>query len=250
MQTFDLLELLDLIDTKAGMFTMCFYAQSEADRKKARSGSSRFRHLGEELRGDLVSHDTSTLSSVLGNLLPSNLLLSAIQEISSRFRYVHCEAAFYPSEKGKAAFGKDSMVCLVVQKKAPVHLVGRKFSSSYTNYDWINIAADSDQLIAIVAHCHELQGQRFSDGAMAKCMSTPGPDLREKWYCSYLCATLLEFLDVPEAHLNRLNTLTIDDLHAIVSNPDYRPENDGRLTPANINKCYDRLAARFAEMTK
>ena len=49
---------------------------------------------------------------------------------------------------------------------------------------------------------------------------------------------LLEFLDVPEGHFNRPNTMSIDDLYHVVSSPAYRPENDYNRPVAHLNKLY------------
>lgn len=240
-KTYPLEELYECIDLYHGAFAIGFKRASEKDRRDARSGNSRHAHIGENLARNVVASDNSA-AVLLGKLVPLSLLSSAVQEFTSSFRMMHCEAAFYLSRKGTETFGDEYMLAVATEQKAPVFIYPRRF---HDEYEWLNVAADCNQMRAIVAYCQSLQGKPFRYNAMAQCLTTPGPDLREKWFCSYLCATLLEFLDVPEGHLNRPNTLSIDDLYHIVSIPDYRPKNDYSRPAAHLRKIYnDKLFLR------
>lgn len=232
---YSLEQLLEYVDTYHGAFAIGFKAASEADRAQTRRGSSRHEHLGENLAKNVVASD-NIAAVMLGRLLPLHLLASAVQEFTGSMRLMHCEAAFYLSAAGRAKFGDDFMLAVATQQKAPVFLYPRRFNDEY---EWLNVRADCNQLRCVLGYCQKLQGQPFKYGAMAQCLTTPGPDTRQKWYCSYLCATLLEFLDVPDGHLNRPNTLSIDDLYHIVSAPAYRPENDYSRPAAHLKKLYN-----------
>ena len=233
---YSLESLFEYIDMYHGAFVIGFMATTDEEREATRRGDTRHQHLGERLAAGVVASD-NTAAVLLGKMLPFNLLASAVQEFTSAFRYFHCEAAFYLSAAGRAKFGEEYMLAVATQNQAPVFLYPRKFNDTY---EWLNVRADCNQLRAIVGYCQSLQGQPFKYGAMSQCLTTPGPDTRQKWYCSYLCATMLEFLDMPEGHLNRPNTLSIDDLYYIVSSPDYRPERDYSRPAAHLRKIYNK----------
>lgn len=228
-------DLLECIDIYHGAFAIGFKAASDKDRDQTRRGVSQHAHLGQKLANSVLASDNAA-AVMLGKLIPLHLLATAVQEFTGSFRMVHCEAAFYLSAAGHRRFGDEYMMAVATQQKAPVYLYPRKF---HDEYEWLNVRADCNQLRSIVAYCQSLQGQPFKYGAMAQCLTTPGPDLRQKWYCSYLCATLLEFLDVPDGHLNRPNTLSIDDLYYIVSARAYRPDNDYSRPAAHLRKIYN-----------
>jgi len=240
IRRFRLDDLCKYIDLYHGCFAIGFKAQSDRERERTRRGEAAHAHLSQRLSRTITSDESGGKStwSVLSSLIPLSLLDAAVQEFTSSMRFVHCEAAFYLSEAGRTKFGDDHMISITAQQKAPVHMYARRFNH---DYEWLNVAADCNQLRAIVGYCHQLQGQKFQYGAMARCLTTPGPDTRQRWFCSYMCATMLEFLDVPDGHLNRPNTLSIDDLYYIVSEREYRPAGDYSRPAAHLKKIYEKL---------
>lgn len=141
-------------------------------------------------------------------------------------------------------FGADKMLALVVQERCPVQIRPRKF---YSAYRWHNIAANDTEVRAMLAYAQSLQGQPFAYGAMARCVTNPGPDKRDAWFCSYLTAVVLECMPYPELHLNRANTLAVDDLHEIVAHPSLRPThgNCSQIMPrADLDRAYAQVDPR------
>jgi len=232
---YSLEQLIEYVDLYRGCFAVGFLATNSEERKRVRAGQGKHAHLGVKLSSQITAGSSNSIWSALSSLIPTSMITAAVQEFTASLDFVHCEAAFYLSEKGKEVFGDGHMLSITAQQKAPVHIYPRRF---HDDYEWLNVSSDCNELRAIVGYCCDLQGKRFKYNAMAQCLTTPGPDRREKWYCSYLCATLLEFLSVAEGHLNRPNTLSIDDLYFILKLPEYRPKVDYNRTEAHLNKVY------------
>lgn len=202
---FELKELFDYIDLARGFFAIGFMRRTED------WDQSGILDLSERIRkpGGIISY------------LPGDVVAGVAHDVMSKFQYYHCEPAFYLSERGKEVFGADKLLCVRSEKKTPVQIYARTFHGEYT---WVNIAADINELRGVVAYCCNIQGAMFNEDAMGLCLTSPGPDTRKSFYCSYLCASLLELLDHPVGHLNRPNTLSIDDLYALVQS--CKPEMD------------------------
>ena len=232
---FDIEELFEYVDLYHGSFAVCFKKSEVEQRRLARRGAAEEERLMQRLSTHVTDESNQGLWSMVSSLIPKSALNRTVREVVSGFRYMHCEPVFYLTGKGLQHFGEDSMLAVMARDQVPVHIRPRKFKDTY---DWLSVRADCNELRAIVAHCWAVQGARFQYNAMSKCLTYPGPDTRTSWYCSYLCSTMLEFLDVPEGHLNRPNTLLTDDLYDILSNPMYRPECEYDRPAAHINKVY------------
>lgn len=230
---FNLADLLERVDFYRGCFAIGFKRNSETpDAAKNTEASGR---IADKILSADANKPDSSLWDMLSQLAPREMIAAAVDEVANGLSFGHCEAAFYLSSKGKAVYGDDHMLAVTTQQKAPVFIYPRKFNAEY---EWVNIKADCNEIKAIVYHCFSLQGKAFQYGAMARCLTTPGPDLREKWFCSYLCATLLEFLSVPEGHLNRPNTLSVDDLYTIAKHAAYKPTVDVSRPAVHVDRMY------------
>lgn len=248
-------DLLSWIETSCGSFAIGFkYAPRARTARKAGKAEERRdgddEEAGEEEEVASNAELTSKLAgmrkrshvslvSMLSRLLPSGLLNATVNHVTKSFRYVHCEIVFFLTAAGKARFdrnGNEHVIAVAVQQRAPVHIYARTFGQR--NYKWLSVAASSDELRAIVCHFAHLQGQSFENDAMARCLTAPGHDeQRSRWYCSMLCASALEFLPQPAVHFNRINTLTVDDLAALVERAEYRPKGD-RLVPTRMDEVF------------
>lgn len=210
-------ELLSYIDLTLGCFTIGF--------KKSTGVWT----------GDGTSDVSDSVKGVGGlmSLVPKEFMSGMADNVLRSFKYTHCEPAFYLSKKGKSIFGEDRLLCVRCEKKTPVQIYARRFHGEYT---WVNVCANINEIRGVIMYCCSIQGARFNDDAMYRCMTSPGPDVRKTFYCSYLCASLLEFLDNPVGHLNRPNTLTIDDLHLLLNT--YKPEHDIHAPESFLDHVY------------
>lgn len=198
--------------------------------------------------------NTNRLSKAQGGgiaaFLPSRLLSEAVNTVAGSMELYHCELAFYLNEKGKQRFGERRMLALLVQENSTVQLRPREF---HTAYRWYNVCCTPRQLRAMLAYAQSLQGQPFAYNAMARCVVDAGPDTRKVWFCSYLTASVLQYLPFAELHFNRPNTLSVDDLHEIIAQPHLRPVT-GRGThmapAAGLDRAFERLDPRVVLLRK
>lgn len=163
----------------------------------------------------------------------ADLYLRAAQLVEASFRFTHCEFAFDLSIEGKRTAGADKLLAAFVSRRDNVGLRWRSFDHRYA---WFQLRATPKQLDAMLKFACLTHGQPFSDKLMGRSVVMPGSEAQQGWYCTKHVATALRVLDCEMFHLTPTNTLTVDELHAMVDAADHGPAAHQISRPAAVLK--------------
>lgn len=142
-----------------------------------------------------------------------DILTQVVKTFTAYFKYVHCEVAFELSEDGKREFGPDKLLASFVNTNENVSLKLRKFNHKYR---WFNLRATPSELCSMLKLACVTVGQRFSASLRNNSVTFPGDENQYGWYCSKHVCTMLRSLNCEMFHLNRTNTVTVDELYHMV----------------------------------
>jgi hypothetical protein len=189
------------IDMNAGFVYVTFM------REDARKAPVRF-----EDRLTVAYRDREVERGVFGCF--GDMLREDLQLYVANFGYTHCEVVFVPSDTGKARHGADVLLAVYVNTGENVAMRWRHFDD---RYEWTQLRANATEIDAMLQFACLTYGERFSAEQRNAAVLHPGAERRDGWYCTKHAMSILRALDCPAFHLNRTNTLNVDEFHALVS---------------------------------
>lgn len=196
------------VDLNCGYIYVTFMEEDVNYGAQVRDGTTGNEHLNEELAVGVGGAATN-----VG--LFKDVLTKVVQTFTAHFQFVHCEVAFELSESGKQAFGPDKLLASYVNTGENVGLKLRHFNDKYR---WFYLRATPEQISSMLKLACLTVGQKFSAELRNNAVTMPGNENNYGWYCSKHVATLLRTLDCEMFHLNRTNTITVDELYHMVEN--------------------------------
>jgi len=143
-----------------------------------------------------------------------------VQIFCASFLYIHCEVVFLPNEAAKREFGADKMLAVLVNERDNVAMRWRHFDD---RYKWIKLRATPKQIDIMLKFACTTNGEAFSGSQRNSVPLRPGVEQPTGWYCAKHVASMLRVLDCEMFHFTRTNTLTVDELHAMVENCNHFP---------------------------
>lgn len=242
-RTYTLKELLRMVDMDRGSFAIGFKRRDPELAERLQRGErvkSEYRAYETIANGILGYRGESRPSGWMAYV--AKHLTIAVEEYNREFQYVHCEPAFFLSEKGNEEFGSDYMLCVAASNKSPLQLFPRLFNDEY---EWVTVGATRTELEAIIGRVCRMQGDRFDFGGMSRCLLAAGPDERRGWYCSYVVAAILELLRVPSGHVNRANTLSVDNIAEMVRDEEFTPKVHTSFPRRAFDRSLNEIMSKF-----
>ena len=195
------------VDLDAGFIYVTFMKQDAAEARLVREGRTGREHLNDEIALEIGGGATEKFGFF------KDIMSVVVRTFTGHFAYVHTEVAFKLSENGKKEHGADKLLAVYVNTDENVGMRWRGFNPAYK---WFYLKANHQQLDSMLkfacATCDEPFSKRLRDNAV----TYPGQEEQHGWYCSKHVATMLQCLDCEMFHLNRTNTVTVDELHHMV----------------------------------
>ncbi len=240
---YSLRELFRIVDLDRGSFAIGFKQRDPLIRERLQ-------------RGECIKSEQKAYESMANGILGyragerpqgwlawlARHLAIAVEEYQRDTHYVHCEPAFFLSKRGNEEFGAENMLCVATSGTTPLCMYPRLFND---DYEWVTVGASRTELEAILGRLCRMQGDRFDFHGMTRCLLMAGPDKRRAWYCSYVVASVLELLRVPSGHLNRPNTLSVDDVAELVRDETFKPTIETAFPRRAFERSLNEIMSKF-----
>lgn len=206
-------EFVSQIDLKAGFVYVAFMQESPEYGALVRDGLTGREHVNDEIAADAIGGGSNGGGFLSKISFARHAMAKVVQSFTAHLRFMHCEVVFQPSETGKKRHGPDKLLAVFVNSNENVDMKWRKFNQKYV---WFNLRATSDDIINMLKFACKTRGEPYSAELRNKTATFPGNENRPGWYCSKHVATMLRALPCEMFHLNRTNTITVDELYHMI----------------------------------
>lgn len=207
-------EFVGQIDLNAGFVYVAFMKETAEYGALIRDGLTGREHVNDEIAGDVVGGGLASKIPFFGQLMSK-----VVQSFTAHLQFIHCEVVFQPSETGKQRNGHDKLLAVFVNSNENVDMKWRKFNQKYI---WYCLRANSEDLKNMLRFACKTRGEPYSAELRNKTATYPGSENKAGWYCSKHVATMLRALPCEMFHLNRTNTITVDELYHMVDQCDHK----------------------------
>lgn len=205
-----------IINLNCGYVHVTFMQEDPATGALVRDGLT-----GREYLNDEAARDLGGSATKFGFL--QKLLSQSVRSFTSNFSFTHVELAFPLSEVGARENGEDKLLAVFVSRSDNVGIRLRRFDE---RYKWFAVSTTSQQMCSMLKFACLTYGEKFSLKMLHNTVTSPGKENQPGWYCSKHVATMLRSLDCAMFHMNRTNTITVDELYHMV-------ECCGHIAPAS-----------------
>lgn len=236
------------VDLNRGYISVGFLEQTEAERALIRQGRTNSEYMTTQFAENLVDIEAgrvdsaqkqsflSKLRNILVRLLPTEIAITAVRTYTSELKFKHCELGFFMNEEGQRRSRKGAdMLAVAINEEFNVYIAPRHFSA---DFKWVNVRCSPIEMYAMLHYAHSLQGTKLCRKRMAQLATYPGPDRRDQLYCSHLTMACLQYIGTCGFHLNRPNTLTIDEVYMICAAEENRPVAVPRMSAAHMDAVF------------
>lgn len=222
------------VNLKSGFVYVAFMETDPDAAARVRDGLTGFEHLNDEVALGIGGRAASQFGIV------HYLLSKAVQSFTAYFKYTHCEVAFPLSEHGKHEQGPDKLLAVYVNGVDNVSMRWRHFDARYR---WFSLRATERQIESMLKFACLTRGEPFSAPLRNSVATTPGRERQLGWYCSKHVASLLRALDCEMFHLERTNTITVDELYHMVECSDHLvPQHNVSMPPVLLEQVWGQEA--------
>jgi len=195
------------VDLGAGFIYVTFMEEDPQVGALVRAGRTGREHLNDDIAIQIGGSATKNVGFL------KEIMSVVVRTFTGHFQFVHTEIAFKLSETGKKTHGADKLLAVYVNTNENVGMRWRGFNASYK---WFYLKANPAQLDSMLKFACATNGEPFSEKLRNNSVTFPGKEEQHGWYCSKHVATALRCLDCEMFHLNRTNTLTVDELYHMV----------------------------------
>lgn len=230
-------QMLPKINTNAGYVCVVFLDSDERQREAVRTGQT-----GREAENGVLAANVTGALGVFSELRA--LTETAAKSFMGCWRYLHAEVVFELSDRGKREEGANNMLAVYVNGAENVNMRWRHFDARYR---WRKLRATPHQLESMLKFACLTRGERFSRALTDNTVTSPGAETQPGWTCAKHVATMLRSLDCASFHMNTTNTLTIDELHALIDGCTHNlGENYGSRPPVVLETLFGTAAVEAA----
>lgn len=249
-----LAKLRPFVNLDVGYIGIGFTRQNDRDRQQIAAAASSEREnlnsiLAEAIsdadiesagdRAGLVAGEKSTergsLWALLMSFIPRELLTGFIRTYQSELYYTHCEIAMFLNGAGKARYGADCVLGIGLNIDRGVFISPRKYNDKYA---WLYVRCDKQSALGMLSFALGERSKNFCARSMSQVATYPGPDRRNRYFCSQFVMACLEFLKLPAFHLNPVNKLTIDDVYELASQSENKPQHVSEAVATHLDAVF------------
>lgn len=228
--------LVNQIDLNAGFVYVSFMKQDEEDAVRVRDGRTGREYMNDDIAVDIGGSASYMLSPV------KSFISNVVRNFTAHMKFIHCEVGFEPSAAGKKKNGSDKLLAVFVNSNENVEIRWRKFNQKYV---WFNVRANNEQIQSMLMFACVTRGEPYSSALRNSTATMPGSENQPGWYCSKHVATMLRSLPCEMFHLNRTNTITVDELHIMIDACDHKiPTQNAKTPPIVYETMYGAEAVR------
>jgi|CXWL01.1.fsa_nt_gi hypothetical protein len=222
------------VDMRSGFVYVAFMETDPDSAARVRDGLTGREYLNDEVARGIGGAAAARFGFV------QHLLAKAVQSFTAYFKFTHCEVAFPLSERGKHEHGPDKLLAVFVNEVENVSMRWRHFDQRYR---WFSLRATDQQIESMLKFACVTHGEPFSASLRNSVATTPGSEHVVGWYCSKHVASMLRALDCEMFHLERTNTITVDELfHMVECSEHLAARHDVTLPPVQLEQRWGREA--------